>query len=395
MFGHPFYGRAMPAQTEQRGVIVGGSILGPGNQDPVPGALSWEGDRITTVDLTDCADPNAGTVVDATGCLVLPGIIDLHGDAFERSLMPRAGVPVSLGTAMADNDMQLLAAGITTSFLSATDSWEPGLRSRETLRALVTKLRRRPPGPRLLLHVRHERCQVDDLDELLGWLADGTVSVLSYNDHTPGGIAHVTGVTSTQVARSGVDEQELLERLELAMSRRPTGVGQESLLAAAAATAGIVTASHDPSTASDLDRDLELNIGFVEFPTTIELAHQYRASGVPVLLGAPNLVRGGSHLGNLAVLDAVAAGAVDLLCSDYHYPSLLEAPFVVTAKGLLGLGDAWAMVSGAVAEAVGLSDRGRLEPGLLADAIVLEPPASEPPRVRAVVVGGQVVHTRA
>ena len=375
-----------------RGVITGGAVLVPDTSEPVAGALAWDGETISAVGADVRGD--ADVVVDATDCLVLPGIVDIHGDAFERALMPRPGVAVAMGPGLDDNDVQLLAAGITTSFLSATDSWEPGLRSRETLRELAATLPTRTGGPRLLLHVRHERCNTDDLHEILGWLDDGTIRMLSYNDHTPGGIVHVKGLTSGQIARAGVSQEQLAERLDLAVSRRPDGMAQENEIAATAAAVGVVTASHDPAEQADLDRDLALGVGFAEFPITIELAHRYREAGVPVLLGAPNLVRGGSHLGNLSVLDAVEAGAVDLLCSDYHYPSLLQAPFVLTSKGLASTADAWAMVSQRAADVAGLDDRGVLEPGKLADVVVIEPPAGGAPRVRAVVVGGEVVYQR-
>lgn len=375
-----------------QGVITGGSVLLPDTAEPVPGSLRWDGDAISEVGPD--VDGGAETVVDATGCYVLPGIVDIHGDAFERTLMPRPGVPVAMGPALDDNDVQLLASGITTSFLSATDSWEPGLRSREMLRALADVLPTRRGGPRLLLHVRHERCNTDDLHEIISWLDDGTIRLLSYNDHTPGGIVHVKGLTPGQIARSGVGEQELADRLERAIGRRTQGMAQEDEIAAAAARAGVVTASHDPAVEADLDRDLHLGIGFAEFPMTTELARRYRAAGVPVLLGAPNLVRGGSHLGNLSVLDAVAQDAVDVLCSDYHYPSLLQAPFVLTSKGLASTADAWSMVSGRAAEAAGLDDRGVLQPGKLADVVVVEPPGDGAPRVRAAIVGGEVVYQR-
>lgn len=373
-----------------RGVINGGSVLVPGTPEPIAGSLAWEGDTISAVGATVDGD----VVVDATRCHVLPGIVDIHGDAFERALMPRPGVPVAMGPALDDNDVQLLAAGITTSFLSATDSWEPGLRSRETLRALADVLPTRGGGPRLLLHVRHERCNTDDLHEIMAWLDDGTIQMLSYNDHTPGGIVHVRGLTPGQIARSGVTGDELADRLDRAVAQRERGMAQEDEIAAAAARAGVVTASHDPAELADLDRDLHLGIAFAEFPMTIDLALRYREAGVPVLLGAPNLVRGGSHLGNLSVLDAVAADAADVLCSDYHYPSLLQAPFVLTSRGLASTADAWSMVSKRPAEAAGLRDRGVLEPGRLADVVVIEPPGDGAPRVRAAIVGGEVVYQR-
>lgn len=374
------------------GVIQFGNVLTAGAHEPVSASIAWDSGQITSV---DAGPQDAATTIDASGCLVLPGIIDLHGDAFERALMPRGGVRLSMDIALDENDAQLLASGITTSFLSATDSWEPGLRSRATLRELIDALSDRDTGPRVLLHVRHERCNTDDIDELLAWVETGAIQALSYNDHTPGGNEHIRGLSASQIGRAGVSEAELLELLESAVSRRAIGAEQDEALAKAAHRANVPTASHDPAFDEDLARDLELGVKFAEFPLSIELAHKYCEAGVPVLLGAPNLVRGGSHLGNLAVADAIRANVTDILCSDYHYPSLLQAPFMAVEQGLVTLAEAWDMVSGAPARAAGLDDRGQLTPGASADIIVVEPPAyGRPARVVHVVVGGQLVYSR-
>jgi alpha-D-ribose 1-methylphosphonate 5-triphosphate diphosphatase len=164
-------------------------------------------------------------------------------------------------------------------------------------------------------------------------------------------------------------------------AQRTAGAEQERELADLARRVGCPTASHDPHTEADLRRDRDLGVAIAEFPTSIELAERYRADGIPVLLGAPNLVRGGSHLGNLSVVDALAAGAGDILCSDYHYPSLLQAPFDATARGVLAFGPAWRLVSENPARAVGLEDRGRIEAGQRADLLIVEPAAGTMPAV--------------
>lgn len=386
------------------GAIINGLILPPGADTPVPGNVSWSDDGVID-HVGSEAPPSNRTVIDAAGALVLPGIIDLHGDAFERCLMPRTGVPIDVGIALADNDAQLLAAGITTSYLSATDSWEPGLRSRQTLRQLITGLDRRRGGPDVLLHVRHERCATDDIEELVNWIDSGAVGLLSYNDHTLGA-GRVGGkpyspaedglapVGSTQVQRSGIDAAALRRLQADAADRRQLGAEQELALASAAKQAGCVTASHDADSPEHLERDRELGVAIAEFPLTIELADRYRADGVPVLFGAPNLVRGGSHIGNLSVADALRAGVGDLLCSDYHYPSLLQAPFVA-ADGLRTFGRAWDLVSAGPAEALGLRNRGRLADGARADIIVVDPPAEAGPAVvtHAFVAGAHALAT--
>ena len=122
-------------------------------------------------------------------------------------------------------------------------------------------------------------------------------------------------------------------------------------------------------------------------------AKRYIDAGIHVLAGAPNLVRGTSHLGGVSAREAISCGAADMLCSDYHYPSVLRAPFVLARLGICTFEQAWSFVSEAPAAVAGLVDRGRIEEGAAADVIVVEPPADGAgARVRAVVVGGEVVY---
>lgn len=381
------------------GVIAGGQVLSPdGSIDD--GVVAWSGSDLVEVapgaDLAGLSG-SADVVIDAAGALVMPGLVDVHGDAFERSLMPRPNVAMPIDLALAENDHALAAAGITTSYLSATDSWEPGLRSRATLRELVGAIARRPPGVDVRLHVRHEQCNTDDLDELVEWLEDGTVTFLSFNDHAPKTAADAAamGDSSTVLARTGVDRDVLADLAERAVGRRPVGERQTAALRETALHAGVPTASHDTSNDTELADALALKLDIAEFPATLELAQAFREAGVGVMYGAPNLVRGGSHLGLVSARAAVEAGVADMLVSDYHYPSLLQAPFVLAAAGVVGLAEAWALVSSTPAHFAGLDDRGRLEAGARADVVVVDPPEGDrPASVRAVVAGGRVVHRR-
>ena len=372
------------------GCVRGGQIL-TADGELISGDIAWHDGRIAE---PDRPAGRAQVELDGTGLLVLPGIVDLHGDAFERSLMPRPGVHFPVDLALDDTMSQLIAAGITTFFLSATDSWEPGLRSRETLRALVGALATLDRSVDVRLHVRHEVCMTEGHDELLGWIDDGEVALLSINDHTPTdtSTARLESAARSMARRVSCGQAELLDLMRDAVGRRPRGLEQVNELVAAAGRMGIVTASHDSSMAEHVDRDLARGVAIAEFPFTLELARRYRMHEITVLLGAPNLVRGGSHLGHIAVADAVAADAIDALCSDYHFPSLLQAPFHLWRSGTLPLGDAWALVASAPAAAAGLADRGRLAPGRRADIVVIDDPGCGPVRVTAVVAGGRVVH---
>ena len=379
----------MDDATGGTGRIVGGRVLWAGADWAQANEVAWADGRIT-----DHAGSGGEGTIDAEGAYVLPGIVDLHGDAFERSLSPRGGVGFDHRYALPDNDDHLLAAGITTSYLSATDSWEPGLRSRQTLRDLIAATARRRGAPRVLVHVRHERGNTDDADELIGWIEDGSVAMLSFNDHAVDDDGQPASLSPSQVARSGLSADDLGRLQDEAIARRDEGRAQEERLAKAAAAIGCPTASHDSVSLDDLARDLQLGVQIAEFPTTIDLARRFRAEGIRVLGGAPNVVRGGSHLGNLSVLDAVRADAVDILCSDYHYPSLLQAPFTLVDAGARTLGGAWAMVSDHPARAAGLADRGRIEPGGTADLVVVDRPEGDVARIRAVVVDGHPVLLR-
>lgn len=332
--------------------------------------------------------------IDAQGALVAPGIIDLHGDAFERSVMPRPRVTMPMRVALAETVADLASAGISTGYVSITDSWEPGLRSRDTLRAVVEELRVLDTGLDVRVHVRHETTNTDGIEELGGWLRSGDVTMLSLADHTPGAITRADSKPSAvQCGRTGCDEQTLIELTDAAIARRDAGQALDAELAALAHGLDCPVASHDGRSNDDLARDLGLGVNIAEFPMNGELATSYRDEGIAVLFGAPNVVRGGSHLGNLSVTDVLDVNAGDILCSDYHYPSMLHAPFVLTEVGLGDLAQTWRTVSTHPARAAGLADRGVLEPGLRADVAIIDDRLT--PSVTRLIVAGETAYQAA
>lgn len=333
----------------------------------------------------------AGRRLDVSHRWVLPGLIDLHGDAVERALSPRPSAPMPVMAALVENDRALLAAGITTAYLSLTDGFEPGLRSRGRLREVIAAWRELRPrlGSDTRIHVRHERCNTTDLDELLAWIADGTIELLSLNDHAPAAGHDPERVAGSVRARTGLSLVEATEVVLGAVDERPAGLAQESTLVEAAHAAGIPLASHDDADPTAVARSTSLGVSIAEFPFTLEAAEAARSADQAVLLGAPNLVRGGSHLGNLAVTDAVAAAAIDVLASDYHYPSMLAGALRLVDDGRADLLAAWRLVSDGPARAAGLTDRGRIEVGRRADLVVVDPAAAvRTPEL--VIVGGEV-----
>ena len=320
--------------------------------------------------------------IDGRGMLALPGIVDIHGDAVERSLAPRPSSTFSVAMALVENDRAMLAAGITTAFLSLTDSPEPGLRSRATLRTVVDALRdgHLPLGADTRVHVRHEILQTGHHDELCQWLDTGDVGMVSLNDHYP--VQDDADLRRHAIALRGrvnapIEEIEAMERE--AWTRRPDGEKQLLDLVDVCAQNKVPLASHDDDTEEQVRLSADRGVTISEFPVNIELCRLARSLGAGVLLGAPNLVRGGSHLGRISVADAIAAEAVDAICSDYHYPSLFCAPFLASC----GLERAWAMVSSGPARLAGLEGRkGVLQEGADADILLVDD-TMEPGRTTA------------
>jgi alpha-D-ribose 1-methylphosphonate 5-triphosphate diphosphatase len=368
--------------------LDGGSVLCAGRFMEQT-TIRIEDDRIAGVGTAG----NTDAVYDASGLLVLPGIVDLHADAVERAIEPRPGVRVPLPLALAEHDASLLANGITTCCLSLTDGFEPGMRSRAMLRDIMGVFA--TPGLRLTarlpLHIRREICAAGEVDDLLRWIDGGRITLLSLCDHVPAADddrAHVRFIASLR-RRLGAHGGELERIVEEARRRRADGQQVRDVLCQAACEAGVVLAAHDDATPDQAEASASRGIAISEFPLDLPTAQRARKLGSRVLMGAPNVVRGGSHIGCLGATTAIAAGICDALCSDYHHPSLFQAPFTLVSAGVCSLADAWGLVSTGPAAAARMDDRGRIAPGQLADLVLVEP--GPRPRVRSVWVGGREV----
>lgn len=337
-----------------------------------------------------------GRVLDAAGLLVLPGIVDIHGDAFERQIMPRPGVHFPLDLALLDSDRQLAANGITTAFHGVTYSWEPGLRGRDNAVAIVEGLE--SLRPRLSvdnrLHLRFEAYNLDGLDDAERWMAEGRVALLAFNDHTVGIEKHLARPDKLQkmAERCGLGAEDyrlLAKRIAARASEVDAGSAR---LAEAAVNAGIVMLSHDDSSPERRRFFRALGCAVAEFPMNEATAREAKALGEHLVFGAPNVVRGGSHTGAPDARSMIGAGLCTVLASDYYYPALLQAPFALARDDLLALPEAWALVSANPAAAAGLDDRGRLEADLRADVVLVDPGEGSWPRVVAAFAEGRLVH---
>lgn len=369
--------------------LQGGRVLRGGRL--AAGDLAFVDGRIV-----DGEAPGA-RVFDARGLLVLPGIVDVHGDAFERQVMPRPGVSFDLVTALMDSDRQLVANGITTAFHGVTRSWEPGLRGAENARELLAAIERL--SGRLAadtrFHLRHETFNLDGEAEILEWIAAGRIGCLAFNDHMASTLRDRAKPEKIgkMIERSGLGRDDFMRLVEVVHDRRNEVGPSIERLAAAARAAGIAMLSHDDRDPETRRWFRELGVAVAEFPLDVSTATEAVTAGEATVFGAPNVVRGGSHTGCPAATEMVRQGLCSILASDYYYPALAIAPFRLAAEGAATFERAWALVSTNPATAMGLSDRGRLDAGLRADVVVVDPEGPDgEPRVVATFVAGRPVH---
>ncbi|MBE9604929.1 alpha-D-ribose 1-methylphosphonate 5-triphosphate diphosphatase [Acetobacteraceae bacterium H6797] len=365
---------AVPPPASSHWLIEGGQVL---TDSGLSGAsLGLAGGVIAT-------GPGAGAKrFDASGYWVLPGIVDIHGDAHERPFQPRPGIDIAPRLALRDSAAQMLAAGVTTAFMGVTLSWEPGLRSIEAWRALLAALDARPAGaaPDLKVHLRFEVDNLAALDEAIADIEAGRVHLLAFNDHTPSIVKKLKDDVQAgkYAARAGVKIAEFRAMAEAVMEGRHAMPAAREKLAIAARAAGIPMASHDDATVEERLFFRDLGAAICEFPMAEDVAVAAREAGEAVVMGAPNVVRGGSHIGWASAAPLAERGIVSVLASDYVWPTMMEAAFVLLERGVLDLPRAWALISANPAEACGLADRGRLAPGLRGDVVIVDPAARAP-----------------
>jgi len=334
--------------------------------------------------------------LDARGLLVLPGIVDLHGDAFERQMMPRPGVDFPVDVALIDSDRQAIGNGITTVFHATTWSWEPGLRSGDNARGLLEAIESLRPqlAADTRFHLRQETYNLDAEAEIGQWLSGGRVDLFAFNDHMASIVASATRPRkrAQMVERSGLSSEEFESLVQRIASRANDVPGSIARLAEAARNANVRMLSHDDNSPAMREAFRAMGVKIAEFPVNEETARAAAAGGDAIVFGAPNVVRGGSHTGWTKASDMIAKGLCSILASDYYYPAQLLAAFRLAEDGVLPLAQSWNLISAAPARAAGLSDRGVLAEGYRADIILVDDASPLRPRIVAVIAAGRLVH---
>lgn len=330
--------------------------------------------------------------VDLSGYWLLPGIVDLHGDGFEHHLRPRPTAPFDTRRALFSADSELAANGVTTAWFAQSWSWEGGTRSpdrAEELMQAVAEMADRLSAD-IRIQIRFETHMLDDHDRLLTAMTRFGVDYLVFNNHLPEAVALARDKPDRFALWAGYNSHSpegLLQIVRAAQAQDERVPAALKQLAARLTAAGVSLGSHDDGTAELRAYYRGIGAPICEFPTSFEAAQAARDAGEPVLMGAPNVVRGGSQAGNIAAMGLIEDGLCDALVSDYYYPALAQAAWCVADQRAASFSHAWEMISTAPAQVFGLTDRGALRPGLRADIVVMNPQTRQ---IEATIAAGRI-----
>lgn len=362
--------------------IVGGRIAGVG----APGELA-------------ATFENEFEVIDLGGAYVMPGLIDLHTDTLEKEITPRPAADFPVEVAVHELDRKLVGCGITTVYHSLHFGYSEGAatnRSRYSRREVIDCVRALAAGHTLAktrIHARYEI--VGDGPEAFGLVCEllekREVELLSFMDHTPGQGQYTEELFISRQAKLGIEEAQARVLLAEKQARPRLTPEQLREVAELAIHMGVPIASHDDDTVEKVRAMHALGVTICEFPINLAAAAEARALGMAVLGGSSNVLRGGSLTGNLHIGEAMKAGAVNGLCSDYYPPSMLHAIFRLNRERVMALHEAVNAATLVPAQAAGIADEtGSLEVGKEADLIVVRMRGETPVVTQAFVRGERV-----
>ncbi|MGR1582815.1 alpha-D-ribose 1-methylphosphonate 5-triphosphate diphosphatase [Thalassobius sp. S69A] len=343
-------------------------------KDVLHGAIEMRDGKIAAI--TPGGAVPAGAV-DVAGDLIIPGLIELHTDNLERHIQPRPKVDWPHAAAILAHDGELASVGVTTVFDAMRVGSIPNGKGRyvKYARPLASELwELRAAGALRInhyLHLRAEVCSETLIEEMAEFGPQDRVGIVSLMDHTPGQrqFRDISKLKMYVQGKLSLNDSEFDAHVaQLYALRAANGDRHEAAAVAEAARYGAVLASHDDTTRDHVVTSAAHGIGLAEFPTTVEAAQACHDHGIKVMMGAPNLIRGGSHSGNVAAHELAEKGLLDIISSDYVPSALMTSAFL--------LADLWddlpraiATVTATPARAAGLMDRGRIAEGLHADLV--------------------------
>lgn len=340
----------------------------------------------TIVDIVESIDENQfERIVDAHGRYVMPGFIDIHSDKIEQFIQPRPTSIMDFELALKECERELLFQGITTMYhsLSLTKDEFFGssqIRNKENVKKLAALINDIHNRYHLIHHRLHLRIEIDNLaayDIVKEMIANNMVHEISFMDHTPGQGQYknldiyrktIEGYQSKEYATMGFDGV-----MEYHQNKKNLSFEQLKELTELAHANGIAVASHDDDCAEKLVINKDLGVDISEFPITIETAKKATEMGFLTIAGAPNILLGGSHSGNMSAAEAILEDCIDILCSDYYPSALLHSIFLMNEKHHVPLWEMVKKVTYNAAKAVKIEQEyGSIDVGKKADILIVD-----------------------
>lgn len=372
-------------------------------KEVIEGAIYLEDGKISRIERGICgADAAWDKNLDAQGGWIIPGIIDCHSDAVELDLQPRPTSLFNRTFAFPELEKRLLSSGITTMYHSIC------LMQGNFNEDKVRKYYRTPQGAEELaqwissynedslidhkLHIRYEIDNSEGIDQLKRLIREEKVDQLSFMDHTPGQgqFRNLEKYRKVIAAYRECSEEEAMKLIEESMKKETMDMKEVEEIARFAGEYNIPVASHDDDTQEKVDLVSSWNVGISEFPITLEVARYAKEKNMHTVMGAPNILLGGSHSGNLSAELAINKGVVDILCSDYYPASILHSIFYMHERGHC-IVDMTKLATINPARALNIShERGSLEEGKRADLLIVTE-KNGVPSVRKVFTEGEMV----
>lgn len=350
-----------------------------------------QGDTITAVSAYKSID----VAIDLGDKRIVPGFVDLHGDAIEKEIEPRPGARFPTAMAVVELDKKLSMAGITTMYHAVGFNDEELRKGRgtEQSKELIEEIyeaNKKHLGVDNLVHARFEITSESSLFTIKQLISEKKISMLSLMDHSPGQGQFKTMEAWKKYHLSTYDitDEDVEEYIKSKTSKDKVGIVEE--LVAFVREHNIPILSHDDDCEEKLNTLKNLGVTFSEFPLNLEVAKKAKSMNISTGMGAPNVVRGGSQSGNIAAKQLVKEGVCDYLCSDYHPASLLMSPYRLKEDVDLALEDGFAMISSTPARLAGLEDKGEIAKGKKADIVIID--ESHFPKVVLTFKDGEVVY---
>lgn len=325
-------------------------------------------------------DPNLEEdIIDAHQQYILPGIIDIHTDALEAEIIPRPGADMPIHVAFRELERKMNGCGFTTVYHSLHLGYktaEYGSRSKYSRQEVYDTIFKAINGDTLInnkIHLRFEISGIDAYDQCINFINKGYVQMISVMDHTPGQGQYTKEVFMQVSLKNGKTEEQALRDFEEKVSRPNIKGDKMDQLIQLALQKGISVASHDDDSIEKIDEMSALGVTICEFPINMNTAAYAKQKDMHVVGGASNVLRGGSLTGNLNIKDAIIAGHVTSLCSDYYPPAILHSVFKLYFEHDLTLVDSVKLATLNPAKAVGIDDfTGSIEVGKDADIILVK-----------------------